>query len=635
MELNVLRAAEIQAARCPVLLLGSPGHTRVLPLREDRTTVGADGSCEGVVQGLGVASKHFLVQRGEDGAFEVFALSPSHPLLKNGTSVEAASLRCGDVLRAGSLEAVFLDPSADVMPPGYQLLSLPIPQELIAAERAKSHRKQATRLGLHETDFNSVLLDALKNTPWLLLSLLLHALLLVTIMKIFDEETSSPPPPPEVSFDLSDEPVDGDDELEDLAMEEPEDEEPDMLPPEVDPVDFQNPDDIDTPDGVGDNPEWFSSMEAAGLGDGSPGFTGSVARGGGLSTRLRRAAGSRIRNAVGRYRSSGLDIVFIIDATGSMEGEINAAREKLSDLITLLEAFDVGFRIGVVAFRDRGDAFLTRSLPLTPHRYQAVDFLDRLSANGGGDTPEAVFEGLELAFRMRFSREARKVAVLVGDAPPHDGTTKKLLRLVKAFAAKDGVLHTVFTSTRSALFVSNETREVFARMAETGGGRFLELRRDQELVDEILAATLDAGSRSEVARLREETAKGLGAKILRERLEAKDAAFAERQLARAELNPLLPLELLRHNDPAFLGAWLNVLRSRKTTKRARWLATVLLRRLVRHMERYESLPESLVDAIEAFSPDLPHSRQRRLLDRIARGLYDTGHLAATPKSKGR
>ncbi|HGY92306.1 MAG TPA: VWA domain-containing protein [Planctomycetes bacterium] len=635
MELNVLSAAEIQAAECPVLLLGSPGSSRVLPLHAERTTVGTDAGCEGIVRGLGIAEKHFLVQRRHDGAFEVFALSPSHPLLKNGAPVEAAELRCGDVLRAGSLEAVFLDPSADVMPSGYQLLSLPIPPEMIAAERAKAHRKQATRLGLHEADFNSVLLDALKNTPWLLLSLLLHALLLLFILKVFDEQTSTPPPPPEVSFDLADEPEDGSDELEELTMEEPEEEESDMLPPEVEPVDFEAPDDVETPESAGENPEWFSSMEAAGLGSGAPGFTGSVLRGGGLTNRLRRAAGSRVRSAVGRYQSSGLDIVFVIDATGSMEGEINAARERLSDLITLLEAFDVGFRIGVVAYRDKGDTFLTRSLPLTSNCYQAVDFLDRLSANGGGDTPEAVFEGLELAFRMRFSRAARKVAVLVGDAPPHDDTTKKLLRLVKGFVAKDGVLHTVFTSTRSALFVSNETREVFAKLAETGGGRFLELRRDQELVDEILAATLNAGSWTEVARLREEAGKGISARILRDRMEAKDAAFAERQLLLQDLNPLLPLELLRHNDPAFLGAWLNVLRSPKASARARWLATVLLRRLVRHMERYESLPETLLDAVEAYSPDLPRSHQRRLLEQIARGLYDAGHLAATPPSKKR
>jgi hypothetical protein len=43
----------------------------------------------------------------------------------------------------------------------------------------------------------------------------------------------------------------------------------------------------------------------------------------------------------------------------------------------------------------------------------------KMEASGGGDGPEAVADSLDVTNRMEFLIEAAKVAVLIGDAPPH------------------------------------------------------------------------------------------------------------------------------------------------------------------------------------------------------------------------
>lgn len=119
-----------------------------------------------------------------------------------------------------------------------------------------------------------------------------------------------------------------------------------------------------------------------------------------------------------------LDLVFMIDATGSMGDEIDKLKATLrtitSDLARLPSRPDLC--LGLVAYRDRGDAFLVRSHDFTDDVGAFLQgALYPLRAGGGGDYPEAMNEALhETVHRMSWrGTGATRMVILLADAPPH------------------------------------------------------------------------------------------------------------------------------------------------------------------------------------------------------------------------
>lgn len=117
-----------------------------------------------------------------------------------------------------------------------------------------------------------------------------------------------------------------------------------------------------------------------------------------------------------------LDLVFLVDATGSMGDEIaklKASMRAMSQQIARLPGSpDICY--GLVAYRDRGDAFVTRTHDFTDDLGAFQQMLARVQAGGGGDTPEALNEALhEVVHGLSWRTEAARLVVLVADAPPH------------------------------------------------------------------------------------------------------------------------------------------------------------------------------------------------------------------------
>jgi Mg-chelatase subunit ChlD len=118
-----------------------------------------------------------------------------------------------------------------------------------------------------------------------------------------------------------------------------------------------------------------------------------------------------------------LDLVFLIDATGSMDDEIGKLKASLrsiaNEVAQLPSRPDLCF--GLVAYRDRGDAFLLRRHDLTDDLGGFQAALDRLRADGGGDYPEAMNEALhDTVHRIHWRGDgATRLVVLLADAPPH------------------------------------------------------------------------------------------------------------------------------------------------------------------------------------------------------------------------
>jgi CarboxypepD_reg-like domain/Secretion system C-terminal sorting domain/von Willebrand factor type A domain len=139
-----------------------------------------------------------------------------------------------------------------------------------------------------------------------------------------------------------------------------------------------------------------------------------------------------------------LDIVWAVDATGSMSDEIDFLKSEVLDVISRVKQQNerLSVRMGSVFYRDLGDDYLTRKSPLSADIKSTVNFIQDQSAGGGGDYPEAVHTALEEAIgKMEWSDKAiARICFLVLDASPHQ-TPEVIESLQKSIrmAAEKGI----------------------------------------------------------------------------------------------------------------------------------------------------------------------------------------------------
>ncbi|NUN52003.1 MAG: VWA domain-containing protein, partial [Planctomycetaceae bacterium] len=119
-----------------------------------------------------------------------------------------------------------------------------------------------------------------------------------------------------------------------------------------------------------------------------------------------------------------IEVAFVLDTTGSMGGLIETAKRKVwsiaNDLLRAKPTPDL--RLGLVAYRDRGDEYVTRITPLDADLDRVYADLTAFRADGGGDGPESVNRALRDAVtKLSWTAGDRvlRVIFLVGDAPPH------------------------------------------------------------------------------------------------------------------------------------------------------------------------------------------------------------------------
>lgn len=208
-----------------------------------------------------------------------------------------------------------------------------------------------------------------------------------------------------------------------------------------------------------------------------------------------------------------LDLAIAIDCTASMTGELAEVQGGLDDLMLFAGDITAGVRIGVVAYRDRRDRFETVARDFTASIPQAREWLWSLTAEGGGDRPEAVHPALERLFTtLSWDPQRTGIAILIGDAPPHPGFGGACVSLAARAAAAGVVTHVVSAAPASEpdpeaeaqgdaddagpnLAARRRSRrtgppEHFPEIATAGGGRLVELADDDSLVGEIVGLTL-------------------------------------------------------------------------------------------------------------------------------------------------
>jgi Mg-chelatase subunit ChlD len=215
-----------------------------------------------------------------------------------------------------------------------------------------------------------------------------------------------------------------------------------------------------------------------------------------------------------------VDVVFVLDTTGSMSGLIQTAKEKIWSIASTMASAQPTpeLRVGLVAFRDRGDQYVTRVVDLSADLDSVYATLMEFQADGGGDTPESVNQALhEAVHGMSWSdaQQAYRVIFLVGDAPPHMDYNEAQYPAIVAAAREQGiVVNTIQCGEESS------TVEPWRAIASLGGGDFLQVEQSGGAVAfespfdaqiAALSAKLDAtrlyyGSEDEKARMRDKVA---------------------------------------------------------------------------------------------------------------------------------
>jgi Mg-chelatase subunit ChlD len=178
-----------------------------------------------------------------------------------------------------------------------------------------------------------------------------------------------------------------------------------------------------------------------------------------------------------------VDLVFVLDTTGSMSGLIAAAKEKIWSIATTMARAQPApeIRIGLVAYRDHGDQYVTKVFDLTTDLDSMYAQLMDFKAEGGGDGPEAVNEALQDAIsRMSWNTQqaSYKAVFLVGDAPPHmDYQNDVKYPATMALARQRGIVVNTIQCGSDAS-ASAPWREI----AMLGSGDYLEVAQDGNAV---------------------------------------------------------------------------------------------------------------------------------------------------------
>lgn len=119
-----------------------------------------------------------------------------------------------------------------------------------------------------------------------------------------------------------------------------------------------------------------------------------------------------------------VDVAFVIDTTGSMGAFINEAKKRLSTTLKELSSKnDIDLNVGLVQYRDhppQENTFVTQIVQMTPRMEHMQKEIDKLSPHGGGDAPEAVYQGVfDACESLHWREHSARFILLVGDSPPH------------------------------------------------------------------------------------------------------------------------------------------------------------------------------------------------------------------------
>ncbi|HMF19761.1 MAG TPA: vWA domain-containing protein [Gemmataceae bacterium] len=174
-----------------------------------------------------------------------------------------------------------------------------------------------------------------------------------------------------------------------------------------------------------------------------------------------------------------VEVVFCLDTTGSMSGLIDGAKQKIWSLCNQIAGGKPTpeVKVGLVAYRDRGDEYVTKVVDLSDDLDAVHAKLMDFVAAGGGDEPESVNEALHDALhKINWSEDsgALRIIYLVGDAPPHMDYPQDIPYTVSCRQAceKGIIINTIQCGSIQS------TTPIWQAIAHKAEGRFVQIAQD-------------------------------------------------------------------------------------------------------------------------------------------------------------
>jgi len=172
-------------------------------------------------------------------------------------------------------------------------------------------------------------------------------------------------------------------------------------------------------------------------------------------------------------------MVFVLDTTGSMGGLIDGAKQRIWGIINdvMQKTSKPRVKVGLVAYRDIGDAYVTKILPITEDLDKAYTTLMDYRADGGGDEPEnvrkALADGVRNAGWSKPQSKLAQILFLVGDAPPQSYNQEPDVLATTAEAVKKNmIVNTIQCGS------SDSTQQVWQTIALRGEGKYFAIAQD-------------------------------------------------------------------------------------------------------------------------------------------------------------
>lgn len=174
-----------------------------------------------------------------------------------------------------------------------------------------------------------------------------------------------------------------------------------------------------------------------------------------------------------------VEVVFVLDSTGSMGGLIEGAKRKIWSIANTIASVEPTprLKVGLVSYRDRGDQYVTKRFDLTDDLDAVYGNLQGFKAQGGGDTPESVNQGLnEAVTQLSWSDgpQVTKIIFLVGDCPPHMDYDDdvKYPETCKLAVKKNMVINTIQCGS------DRSTTPIWQDIARKAEGEYIALAQD-------------------------------------------------------------------------------------------------------------------------------------------------------------
>lgn len=187
-----------------------------------------------------------------------------------------------------------------------------------------------------------------------------------------------------------------------------------------------------------------------------------------------------------------LDLMLVLDTTGSMGDEITYLQTELDDVLSQVKTDNpnVIVRFALILYKDVNDAqntYLMQDYDFTTDLTAQAANLELASASGGGDFPEAVDEAMAKAVTLSWSEDSStKILLHVADAPAHDEKITAWSTAVNSLAAKGVRIITVASSG-----IDTNTEGYFRSQSMISNGAYVYLTDDSGIGETHEAPTLE------------------------------------------------------------------------------------------------------------------------------------------------